>query len=171
MDSQHSNDLSRRKVLLGIGASGLAAALATQKVEAAFAQDATPRAASAPGGLPEGTGFELLGNVPIRDLPTEPFTILVSRLTMEPGSEFPNSSLPYPSMTYIEKGTDLICPPGGEGRFITDAEGNPVDSGADEMAFPLGTWCYTEPNTMDGLRNDGTDQASILSLELVPTES
>lgn len=168
MDAQRSNDLSRRTVLLGIGASGLGAAFVTQQSQAVNAQDATP---SADSGMPEGTGFELLGNVPIRDMPTEPFAIVVSRLTMEPGSEFPNSALPHPSMTYVEEGTGLICPPGGEGRFITDAEGNPVDSGADEMAFPLGTWCYTAPNTMDGLRNDGSDRASILSIELVPTES
>ena len=37
------------------------------------------------------------------------------------------------------------------------------------MVFPVGTWCYTSPNTVDGLRNDGTDQASVLGIELVPT--
>lgn len=168
-DDQHAfepDSLSRRKVLLGIGASGLAAAFATQKVEVGLAQDAT---ATADSGLPEGTGFVSLSSVPIREMPTEPFKIAVSRLTMEPGAEFPNSTLPYISMAYVEEGTRVICPPGGEGRYITDADGKLVDSGAMEMAFPLGTWCYTDPDTMDGVRNDGTDNATLLFLEFIPT--
>jgi hypothetical protein len=168
MAAQGSNDLSRRTLLLGIGASGLAAALTIQKVEATLAQDATPRVGSE---LPEGVGFTSLSSVVIRDMPTQPFKIVVSRITLEPGAVVPNSALPYPSMVYLEKGDEVICPPGGEGRFITDAEGKLVNSGGDEMAFPAGTWCYTTPNTMDGVRNDGTDQASGLSLELVPSES
>jgi hypothetical protein len=130
------------------------------------AGDATPPTAS---GLPEGVGVVSLSSVPIRDLPTEPFTIVVSRLTLEPGAVVPNSTVPYPSVAYVEKGEGVICPPGGEGRFITDAEGKLVDSGAIEMAFPVGTWCYTTPNTMDGVRNDGTEQATGLILELIPT--
>ena len=93
----------------------------------------------------------------------------MTRLTLEPGAVVPNSSVPYPSAAYIEEGEGVICPPGGEGRFITDAEGNLVNSGGDEMAFPLGTWCYTAPNTMDGVRNDGPGRASILVLDLIPT--
>lgn len=93
----------------------------------------------------------------------------MSRLTLEPGSVAPNSETPYPSAAYVEAGEGLICPPGGEGRFITDADGKLVNSGGDEMAFPLGTWCYTAPNTMDGVRNDGDDQASLLIVELIPT--
>jgi hypothetical protein len=168
MDTHRSNDLSRRTMLLGIGAGGLAAALGTPKVEPAYAQVATPRGGTS---LPEGVGFISLSSVPIRDLPTEPFTIVVSRVTLEPGAVVPNTAVPYPAMVYVEKGEGVICPPGGEGRFITDAEGNLVNSGGDEMAFPQGTWCYTTPNTMDGVRNDGTDQASGLSLELVPSKS
>jgi hypothetical protein len=37
------------------------------------------------------------------------------------------------------------------------------------MVMPVGTWCYTSANVMDGLRNDGTDQATVLGIELVPT--
>ena len=158
--------VSRRTVLLGIGASGLAAAFATQKVEAAFAQDAT---AAAESGLPEGVGFTLIGVGPIRDLPTEPFTIQVSRITLEPGAVVPNSAVPYPTTAYVEEGTGLICPAAGEGRYITDAEGKLVNSGAEEMAYPLGTWCYTAPDTMDGVRNDGTERASLLLIDLIPT--
>ena len=162
------DSLSRRNVLLGIGASGLAAVFATQKVEVAFAQDATP---SADSGLPEGMSLTSLSSVPIRDLPTEPFQIVMYRITLEPGAVVPNAAVPYPSAAYIEAGENVICPPGGEGRFITDAEGRLVDSGAMEMPFPLGTWCYTTPDTMDGVRNDGPDQATLLGVELVPMES
>lgn len=105
MDASRSHDLSRRTVLLGIGASGLAAAFATQTVEAAFAQDATPRVGSE---LPEGVGFTSLSSVPIRDLPTAPITIVVSRTTLEPGAVVPNSAVPYPSMVYREGGRGYL---------------------------------------------------------------
>ena len=160
--------LSRRKVLLGIGATGLAAALVTQNGGAVYAQAGTTEPDS---GLPEGVSLTSLSSVPIRDLPTEPFQIVMYRITLEPGAIIPNSALPYPSATYVEAGENVICPSGGGGRFITDAEGKLVDSGGHEMAFPLGTWCYTTPDAMDGVRNDGPDQAAFLGVELVPMES
>ena len=158
--------LSRRSVVLGIGAGGIAVALANA-TGAARAQDGSP---APDGGMPEGMELASLGAVPIRDLPTEPFRIAVARLTLDPGAVVPNAAVPYPSMAYVEVGTGLICPPGGEGRYITDADGNPVNEGGDEMPFPLGTWCYTTPDTMDGVRNDGTERVVMLLLELVPTE-
>lgn len=167
MNAHRSNDLSRRTVLLGIGASGLAA-FVTQRIEAARAQESTPAADS---GTPEGMSFSSLGGIPIPDLPTEPFTIQVARLTLEPGVATPISSSPNPSMAYVEEGEGLICPPAGEGRWVYDVEGKVVHSGAGEFPFPLGTWCYTAPDTMDGVRNDGTDQASILLIDLVPMEA
>jgi hypothetical protein len=60
---------------------------------------------------------------------------------------------------------------GGEGRYITDADGKLVDSDAIEMAFPQGTWCDTNPDMMDGVRNDGTDKATLLFLQFVPMDS
>lgn len=147
-----SDGLSRREVLLRASVGGFAAALATQKIEAVLAQDSTPAAES---GLPEGVSIASLSAVPIRDLPTEPFTIQAYRVTLEPGAVIPNSSMPYPSMAYVEEGDGLICPPAGEGRWVYDAEGKVIASGAGEFAYPLGTWCYTAPDTMDGVRNDG----------------
>ena len=88
---------------------------------------------------------------------------------MEQGSSLPNSALPYPSMTYTEKG-DFICPPGDEGRTIYNTDGTVFDSGAGEMAYPEGLWCYTAPNAMDGIRYDGAEPGSLLGIELVPTE-
>ena len=151
--------LSRREMVLRLSAAGLGIALATRNAAPALAQDE----------LPEGTAFTPLGGAPIADLPEKPFTLQVSRITMEPGALFPNSSFPYPTLAYIEKGTGFICPPGGEGRWIYDADGKLIASGGDEMAFPESAWCYTAPDTMDGLRNDGDEQGSFLAFDFVPT--
>ncbi len=157
--------ISRRTALAGLGTAGLGLALASS----ATAQEASPSAdsPSTDSGLPAGVALESLSGVPIRDLPTEPFTLVMYRITMEPGTSLPNAALPYVSMTYTEKG-DFICPPGGEGRYIYDAEGTVVDSGAGEMKYPEGMWCYTAPDTMDGIRNDGDEPNSLLGIEFVP---
>lgn len=173
MDAHRSENLPAfepdglsRRVVLRAGAGGLAAAVMVQKIDAALAQDATPEADS---GLPEGVSIASLSAVPIRDLPAEPFTIHVARVTLEPGAVIPNSSVSYPSMAYVEEGEGLMCPPAGEGRWVYDAEGKVIASGAGEFAFPLGTWCYTAPDTLDGVRNDGAEPVTVLVMDLVPT--
>jgi len=174
-DVLEPDGLSRREVLLRIGAGGLAVALAAQGVEAAHAQDSTPAAPTAVGhvgdvsGLPEGVNLIPLGGFPVHDLPTEPFTIRVVRVTLEPGASVPPAAVPYPAAAYVEAGEGVTCPEGGEGRWLYGPDGELLDSGTMEMVFPVGTWCYTSPNTVDGIRNDGTDRASILGIELVPT--
>src|SRR5688500_5862473 len=70
---------------------------------------------------------------------------------------------------FTPAGEGVICAEGGEGRWLYGRDGELLDSGTMEMVFPVGTWCYTSPNTVDGLRNDGTDQASVLGIELIPT--
>jgi quercetin dioxygenase-like cupin family protein len=166
------DDLSRREVLLRFGAGGLAVALAAQGVETARAQEATP-APVGPGGdvsgMPEGVNLIPLGGFPVHDLPTEPFTIRVVRVTLEPGAVVPPGAVPYPAAAYVEAGEVVLVPEGG-GRWVYGPDGELLDSGTmEEMVLPVGTWFYTSPNTVDGLRNDGTDQASILGIELVPT--
>lgn len=173
MDSHRSDDhvvsrsdgISRRQVLLRLGAGGLAVALAAHGIEAAHAQNATPPAG---GGLPPGMSATPLFGVPIKDLPTTPFTIQLTRFTLEPGTVVPNSAFPYPSITYVEAGEKVVCPPAGEGRFLYGLDGKLIASGGGEFAFPVGTACYTSPNTLDGVRNDGTDRASLLGIDLIP---
>src|SRR3712207_1512054 len=83
-DGLEPDGLSRREVLLRIGAGGLGVALATQGGETAHAQDATPTAVGHVGdvsGMPEGVTLLPLGGFPVHDLPTEPFTIRVVRVT------------------------------------------------------------------------------------------
>jgi quercetin dioxygenase-like cupin family protein len=160
--------LSRREALLRIGAGGLAVALAAQAVETAHAQEATPAPVGEVSGMPEGVTLIPLGGFPVHDLPTEPFTIRVARVTLEPGAVVPPGAVPYPVGAYVEAG-EVVLVPEGEGRWIYRPDGELLDSGTKEMVMPVGTWLYTSANTVDGLRNDGPDQASILGIELVPT--
>jgi hypothetical protein len=172
-DVLEPDDLSRREVLLRLGAGGLAVALATHGVETAHAQEATPTAVGHVGdvsGMPEGVNLIPLGGFPVHDLPTEPFTIRVLRVTLEPGAVVPPGAVPYPAAAYVEAGEGLILSPEGEGgRWLYGPDGEVLDSGTKEMVMPVGTWLYTSANTVDGLRNDGPDQASILGIELIPT--
>ncbi len=161
--------LSRREVLRRIGAGGLAVALVTHGVETAHAQEATPAPVGEVSGMPEGVTLIPLGGFPVHDLPTEPFTIRMMRVTLEPGAVVPPAAVPYPAAAYVEAGERLICPEGGEERWLYGPDGEVLHSGTKEMVMPVGTWCYTSPNTVDGLRNEGPDQATILGIELVPT--
>ena len=170
-DVVEPDGLSRREALLRICAGGLAVALATQGIETAHAQEATPAPVGHVGdvsGMPEGVTLIPLGGFPVHDLPTEPFTIRMVRVTLEPGAVVPPGAVPYPAAAYVEAGEVVLVPEGG-GRWLYGPDGELLDSGTMEMVFPVGTWCYTSPNTVDGLRNDGTDQASVLGIELVPT--
>jgi quercetin dioxygenase-like cupin family protein len=167
-DVLEPDGLSRREVLLRIGAGGLAVALAAQAVETAHAQEATPAPVGEVSGMPEGVTLIPLGGFPVHDLPTEPFTIRMMRVTLEPGAVVPPGAVPYPAAAYVEAGEVVLVPEGG-GRWVYGPDGELLDSGTMEMVFPVGTWCYTSPNTVDGVRNEGTDQASILGIELVPT--
>jgi quercetin dioxygenase-like cupin family protein len=168
-DVLEPDGLSRRKVLLRIGASGLAVALVTHRIETAHAQEATPAPVGEVSGMPEGVTLIPLGGFPVHDLPTEPFTIRVVRVTLEPGAVVPPGAVPYPVGAYVETGEVVLVPEGG-GRWVYGPDGELLDSGTmEEMVLPVGTWFYTSPNTVDGIRNDGTDQALILGIELVPT--
>ena len=165
--------LSRRDVLLRIGTSGLAVALAAQGIETAHAQESTPAPVGHVGdvsGMPEGVTLIPLGGFPVHDLPTEPFTIRMMRVTLEPGAVVPPGAVPYPVGAYVEAGEGLILSPEGEGgRWLYGPDGEELDSGTKEMVMPVGTWLYTSANTVDGLSNEGPDQATVLGIELVPT--
>lgn len=168
MDTSRPDGVSRRRVLLRVGTGGLTIALLANGLEATRAQEATPPAG---GGLPAGVNAMPLAVAPIADMPTGPFTINLTRLTLEPGALVPNSASPFPSVAYLEAGSGVVCPPADDGRVVYGLDGKVVVSGGQEFAWPVGTACYTAPNNLDGVRNDGTDRASILAIDLVPTES
>ncbi|HEY7032982.1 MAG TPA: hypothetical protein VH482_16675 [Thermomicrobiales bacterium] len=159
-----SDGVSRREVLLGIGVSGLGIALFARGIEAASAQDATPAA----NGLPPGVGLTPLITIPIRDMPTAPFSLSLTRLTLEPGASVPNSSVPFPEIAFTESGT-LTCP-GGDGRWVYAPDGTVTASGPGDHPVPAGSAIYTAPNALDGARNDGTEPVSALVIDLVPAE-
>lgn len=156
--ASRSDSVSRREVLLRAGAGGLAVALLSNGIESTLAQDATPPSVQS---MP-------LFSVPVTDMPTAPFTITMSRGTLEPGA-VGGGSAPFPRIVYVEAGEKIVCPPAGEGRVLYSPDGKVLASGGGEFPFPVGTACYTSPNSLDGIRNDGTDRGSILSFALVPT--
>lgn len=160
-----SDGISRREVLLRVGAGGLAVALLANGIEAVSADEATPASV----GMPAGVGATQLAMVPITEMPATPFAIVMKRITLEPGAVIPNSAIPNPSFIYVEAGEGLVCPFADEGRVAYEADGTVMDSGGGEFAMPVGTSCYTSPNSADGIRNDGPDQASFLNFELVPS--
>ncbi len=118
--------------------------------------------------MPPGMSATPLFGVPVTDMPTAPFMIVLTRFTLDPGTVVPNSAFPYPSITYVESGDGVVCPAADDGRFLYGPDGKLITSGGGEFAFPVGTACYTSPNTLDGLRNDGSDVASLLGIDLMP---
>ncbi|MEA2582422.1 MAG: hypothetical protein QOF33_507, partial [Thermomicrobiales bacterium] len=81
-----SDGVSRREVLLGIGAGSLAAAMLAHGLESASAQEATP---AAEGGLPPGVEIApIIGSAPLDELPPAPAELHVYRLTIAPGVYF-----------------------------------------------------------------------------------
>jgi hypothetical protein len=156
-----SDGVSRRDVLIRVGAGGLALALLAHAPDAASAQEGTPVP-----GMPEGTTLETLVGIPIRDMPTEPFTLVLSRLTMKPGATLPDSTLPFVEILYTESG-DVICT-GGDGRWVYAPDGTVTASGAGDLPVPVGHGIYTAPNALDGARNDGTEPVMALTIDLIP---
>lgn len=153
--------VSRRDVLIRVGAGGLALALLAHAPNTASAQEGTPVP-----GMPEGTALETLIGIPISDMPTEPFTLVLSRLTVEPGATIPDSSVAFVDIAYIESG-DLTCP-GGDGRWVYAPDGTVTASGAGDLPVPAGHAIYIAPNALDGARNDGTEQVVALTIDLIP---
>ena len=121
--------VSRRTVLVsmatGAAATGLLACNRGPATSAAVAptaattQDATSAAgecvATAPVADANGVGLAslLVGGI-VRDMPTGPVEMRISRFTLKPGTPFDATALPYPSLMYIETGAS-DCP-GGAGR-------------------------------------------------------
>lgn len=156
-----------RRTIVGASATGLALALLAKSLSQASAQDATP---AAEGGMPEGVAATPLTNIPIpaADVPAGGFTLGLTRITFEPGAVSPESTLAFPEIAYVEAGT-LICP-GGAPRFIIAADGSVREVGEEEVTVNTGEAIYVPPNVLDGGRNDGTEQISLLIVDLLPME-
>jgi quercetin dioxygenase-like cupin family protein len=164
--SSPSDGLSRRSVV-GAGATGLALALLARTISQATAQDATP---PAEGGMPEGLAFTALTNIPIpaADVPAGGFTLSIARITFEPGTTAPETTYTYPEMAYVESGT-MMCP-GEAPRYLIHADGSVEEVGAGDITVNTGESIYVPPGVLDGARNDGTEQLSVLVIDLLPME-
>lgn len=161
-----------RRTAIGRLAIGGAAALLT--LDHVAAQEATPEAGQCVATAPpaeEGVGFVslLVGGI-IHDMPAGPVEIRLSRFTLEPGTPFPPSPIPYPALMYIETGAS-DCP-GGAGRIVYAADGTILDESTGEgvQHIPTGTTQYIPAGVPDGAGNEGTELMSSFIIELVPVE-
>ena len=164
--SSPAEGLSRRTVV-STSATGLALALLARSISQAAAQESTPAAA---GGMPEGVSATPLTNIPIpaADVPAGGFTLGLTRLTFAPGAGAPESTLPFPEIAYVESG-NLICP-GGAPRYIIATDGSVREIGEGEFPVNTGEAIYVPPGVLDGGRNDGPDELSLLVIDLIPME-
>jgi hypothetical protein len=159
-----------RRTALRLGGAGAALALAGRGQVAA--QEATPAAgecvATAPP-LEEGIGFAqlLVGGV-VRDMPSGPVEVRISRLAMAPGTLIEASAVPYPALMYIEAGT-TACP-GGPGRIGYGPDGAIIEETTGEgiQYTPAGATQYIPANVPDGAGNEGTELMSSIIIEFVP---
>ena len=151
-------DLSRREVLLRVGASGLAAALGAKSITAAAAQEATPAAN-------ELVEVEPLITVPLDQLPPGPATLELTRMTFLPGFNSPAaSSHGVLEIIYAESGS-FVCP-GGEGRTVYGPDGTVTASGAGDLPVPAGSAIVIPPNAVDGLYNQEAEPAVALFIHI-----
>ena len=167
--------VSRRTVVGRLVVGGAAAAFFAHNLDAAWAQDATPSpgvcVATAPPAQ-DGVGLVplLVGGI-VRDIPAGPVEVRISRFTLEPGTPFAASALPYPSLMYIETGAS-DCP-GGAGRIVYGPDGAILDetTGEGVQHIPTGATQYIPAGVPDGAGNEGTGLMSSILIEFVPVET
>jgi hypothetical protein len=164
--------VSRRAALRRLVAGSGAALVAGHGLARAAAQEATPEAGQCVATAPpteDGVGFAtlLVGGI-VHDMPAGPVEIRISRFTLEPGTPFPASPLPYPALMYIETGAS-DCP-GGAGRIVYDADGAILDetTGDGVQHIPARTTQYIPAGVPDGAGNEGSELMSSIVIEFVP---
>jgi mannose-6-phosphate isomerase-like protein (cupin superfamily) len=164
-----TDGISRREVLLGVGAGGLAAALLAHTSRVAIAQEATPSPA---GGLPPGVDLvPLISAAPLDELPPTPAELHVTRLTIAPGVYFPPAPTPGPETVLVESGV-LTCQCGAEGHPCSVLRAN----GAREEQ-PIGQDFDLNPgdvllqpaNVPDSAANNGTEPLVLLVVDIFPS--
>jgi hypothetical protein len=168
------HDVTRRSTI-GRLVIGGAAVLAGSRLESVAAQESTPAAGQCVATAPpaqEGIGFAslLVGGI-VRDMPTGPVEVRISRFTLKPGTPFEAAALPYPSLMYIETGAS-DCP-GGAGRIVYGPDGAILDetTGEGVQHIPTGTTQYIPASVPDGAGNEGTELMSSVLIEFVPVET
>jgi hypothetical protein len=161
-----------RRSALRLGAAGAALALAGRDQGPTAAQEATPAAgecvATAPS-MQDGIGFvQLLVGGIVRDMPSGPIEVRLSRLAMAMGTVIEAAAVPHPALMYIETGT-TACP-GGPGRVGYGPDGKVIEvtTGTGIQYTPAGSMQYIPANVPDGAGNEGTELMSSIIIEFVP---
>ena len=167
--SIETNGLSRREVLLRVGAGGLAVGLLARGVEGAGAQEATPAMGEATPAAGELIVVEPLAAIPLEQLPAGPVTLELTRITLLPGFSSPPDAHGVLEIAYVESGT-MICP-GGEGRTVYGPDGTVTASGAGDLPVPAGSTIVVPPNSPDGARNEETEPAVVLFIHIGAPEA
>lgn len=108
-------DVSRRDIAVRLGAGGLAALLlaAGRLPRAAAAQDASPAATPAAGGLPPGVTLVELPEITPFALPAEPGAVRVFWLIMEPNAAIPSHDHPFSEFAVMRSGTAMFLTEAG----------------------------------------------------------
>jgi hypothetical protein len=149
---------------------------ATVAPTAATTQEATAAAgecvATAPAADASGVGLAslLVGGI-VRDMPTGPVDVHISRFTLEPGASVPTTPQPYSTLVYMETG-DMTCP-GNPGKIMYGADGTVMyetTGEAESHTCPAGTTWYVPAGIEDAAVNQGNELMSALVIEFVPVE-
>ena len=166
--SVETDGLSRREVILRVGAGGLAVGLLAPGITAAAAQEATPAMGDATPAANELVVAEPLAAIPLDQLPAGPVTFELTRITLLPGFSSPPDAHGVLEIAYVESGT-MICP-GGEGRTVYGPDGSVTASGAGDLPVPAGSTIVVPPNSPDGAYNEEAEPASVLFIHFTPAE-
>ena len=163
--SADPSGLSRREVLLRVGAGGLAVALGANGVTAVAAQEATPAMGEATPATNELVVAQPLAAIPLDQLPPGPATLELTRMTFLPGFNSPPASAHgVLEIIYVESGA-IVCP-GGEGRTVYGPDGSVTASGAGDLPVPAGSAIVIPPDAVDGLYNQEAEPAVTLFVHI-----
>lgn len=157
--------ISRRGVLLRVGAGGLTLALAARGATAAAAQEATPPMGEGTPAANELLEVEPLIAIPLEQIPAGPVTLELTRITFLPGfNSPPQSAHGVLEIIYAESGA-FVCP-GGEGRTVYGPDGSVTASGAGDLPVPAGSAIVIPPDAVDGLYNQEAEPAVALFIHI-----
>ncbi len=171
LNGNHSRRATVRRLIVGGGA----AVLAGSRLQPVAAQESTPAAGECVATAPpaqEGVGFAslLVGGI-VRDMPTGPVDVHISRFTLEPGASVPSVPQPYSTLIYVETG-GLTCPD-HPGKIMYGPDGTveyeTMGSAEWHTCTPGMTW-YVPAGIEDAAVNEGSELMSALVLEFAPVE-
>lgn len=148
--------MRRVSVLLTFFAVVLPGLVGPPTLRPAAAQEATPAASpAAEGELPPGVSLEFIAGAPVAELPPTSASMVLVRLTLQPGAVLPVSpDDPSGSLVVVEAGTLTV-------RF---------EDAATESTYGLGDAFYGPPFVAGEVSNRGPEPAVLLLAIVAPEE-